>query len=408
MSLDPKHIAVIGGGRWARVIAGVLLDFVPGGTRLSLCSPRYPLGWQQWLKDQPADRAGKCIIAADMNTLLDDKTLQQVFVVRAARDNFSTALSALQAGKSVFIEKPFAFDQSEAEKIVAATRSQTSVTGLVYLFAPNILRFIAAIQDIGSFEKIAIQWYDPADESRYGEAKNYDPGVNCVRDVFPHIWSLLRLLAPDAPLSAVDVETSAGGRQVRLELLLGQSRVEVEITREADERSRKITLSGNDNNATIDFSSEPGCASINGVKIDVTSGFSSPLACELKSFFKNSFDGIETTLYKCDRAVESIVLADWFMLRVRRDQVNQIVIGLGDDASQCESHNADYALREVFMESFGNLYEDQGLHSNSPASYKITWQTVRKWLTDEFSDNDIPACVRNETTLCDLKRRLSQ
>jgi len=408
MSSDPRHIAVIGGGRWARVIAGVLLDFIPDGTRLSLCSPGYPLGWQQWLKHQPADRAGKCIVAADMNALLGDKTLRQVFVVRAAQDNFSTALSALQAGKSVFIEKPFAADQSQAEQILAATRSQTSVTGLVYLFAPNIHRFVAAVQDIGSFGKIAIQWHDPAGESRYGEAKNYDPGVNCVRDVFPHIWSLLRLLAPDAPLSAVDVETSAGGRQVRLELLLGQIPVEVEITREADERSRKITLSGIDSSATMDFSSEPGRAHLNGAEIDVASGFSSPLACELKSFFENFSDGIETTLYRCDRAVESIVLADWFMRRVRRHQLNQIVIGLGDDARLCECQNADYALREVFMERFGNFYEDHGLHNNSPVSYKTTWQTVRKWLTGEISDNDIPACVRTETTLCDLKRRLSQ
>jgi len=339
----PKHIAVIGGGRWSRVIAGVLCDIMPSGTRLSVCSPSNPSGWEIWKNEREAHHSAS--VVSGIHKLFSDETLEFVVVARAARDNAATAVAALEAGKSVLVEKPFALCVEDAKRVLIASDEKSCTTGLVFLFASNLWLFRSACEQLGPLQEIQVTWHDPVGEQRYDELKQYDPSVNCLLDVFPHIWSLLRIMNTAAQLTPEKVTTIGGGRRIHAELQLGDVSVRVDIEREALTRQRILVVKGRHGQARIDFSNEPGTAVINGVTLDVATGFSSPLSRQLTSIIGMEGMARSTSLCRVENAIEAISIAEQFLPRIRTDQCRQIRLGLRSEADMTDYIDANYALR---------------------------------------------------------------
>src|ERR1700722_6529813 len=92
-----SSVAILGGGRWARTIAGVLAG-LRGDRDIILCSPTNPEGWRAWLQTRPAEEQRNFVLETDLAEVLRNPRVGSVLVVRAARDNAATALAALQAG----------------------------------------------------------------------------------------------------------------------------------------------------------------------------------------------------------------------------------------------------------------------------------------------------------------------
>ena len=187
-----SSVAILGGGRWARTIAGILAGLCGENRDIILCSPAYPDGWAAWLQARPAEERRSFVLETDLAGVLRNEHVGSVLVVRAARDNAATALAALKAGKTTFVEKPLALASADAERVVAAAAGIRCMVGHVMLFASNLRAFVAVSTELGKVRKVAIEWHDAKDEFRHGEAKRYDHSINVVQDVFPHIWSLIR------------------------------------------------------------------------------------------------------------------------------------------------------------------------------------------------------------------------
>src|SRR5262245_52998317 len=91
--------------------------------------------------------------------------------------------------------------------------------GLVYLFAPylSVLKPYAAGKTHWRLE-----WCEPDEEVRWGEAKSTPHHVNVIEDVFPHAWSILRASGLTEPFEIRRVEM-IDPWSVRLRLAAGQA-----------------------------------------------------------------------------------------------------------------------------------------------------------------------------------------
>ncbi len=312
------NVAIIGGGRWARVLAGVALGVVPFRSRLALCSPSAPAGWAQWLVDQPAEKRARCDQYDSLENVLRDASISHMVIARAAKDHADTAHLALDAGKIVFLEKPFATDLPAAQALVnrLGTSSKSSMTGLVFRYAENLRRFATACAERGDATHIALTWGDAADEMRHGERKNHDASLNVAWDVFPHVWSILRQLVPNGTISLSDTNWIDDGHGIVAIFEIGSTRVNVTMTRSAKARTRRVLIEGTDWKGQVDFASEPGQAWIDGVPVDVATGFSSPLSRELSAFFGVGDDPIDP-LCLLPNALEAIAIASEISERLR-------------------------------------------------------------------------------------------
>lgn len=403
---SPPHLAIIGGGRWAHVVAGALRDIVPQGTRLSLCSPSHPGGWHQWTQAQA--KTGPCHyrVIEEMDALPGGPSVDGVFVVRAARHNAATALVCLERGIPTFVEKPFALNVQQAQAVVDAAHGVFCMTGLVFSFAANIRTFFGALAPLGDVREIDIQWTDPGDEVRHGAHKAYDVSLNCVLDVFPHIWSLLRLLSDDGHLVMGDVQIQGGGQIANLRLSLDAIQVNVDIARNAPRRARRIEIKGARGVATMDFSDEPGLAHINGLALDVASGFSSPLTAQLGYFLDYQAGRSPSPPCHIERAVESISMVDGIMQEIRAQQVAQIIGGVQPGAQETQRQAMTYAVREVVADW---LLDGNNVGGGKPVGREdINAFTVAtcKWLQDKAQAAPLPPELRYMPLLNEIKNGL--
>ncbi|MCC5993137.1 MAG: Gfo/Idh/MocA family oxidoreductase [Rhodobacteraceae bacterium] len=324
-------IGLVGGGRWAGVIATVLRQIVPPDVPVWAVSPSDPSAWAD-INGQPGwHRAGH------LDDILRAASISHVIIARRARDHAATALACLDARKAVLIEKPFCLTQPDAERLERAAQGQICATGHVFAYASNIMRFRQACLDRGPVRTVTLLWGDSAQEIRHGAAKRFDAGLNVFQDVLPHAWSILRPFLPEATeLKLAHARIKGGGRCVLAHFQGGETCLRVALSRQHRARMRRVMVTGDGWQAMLDFSVEPGRAMIAGQPLDVAEGFSSPLRAQLLAFLTN------TPLPETDlqAAGEAIAVTSAGLRDIRQQQARLLARGLG-------TPSADYALQEI-------------------------------------------------------------
>lgn len=248
-----SSVAVIGGGRWARVILGVLSDIAPDA-ELFACSPRGATATAAWVEQHGLARQARVL------TGWPDVTLDAAVVANAARDHEAAAIRALRAGVPVLVEKPLAPTSAGAERIIDAARSSGGklATAHVFLFASYLQRFAGAVAAAGGAQSLRIVWADPGAEVRYGEAKTHDASLPVEADVLPHVVSIADVVIGRPVDRCVRARTSGPGALAVLELRAGSVSCGVELARGAAARKRLIEVVTGAGTLSLDFAVEPG------------------------------------------------------------------------------------------------------------------------------------------------------
>ena len=128
--------------------------------------------------------------------LLNGADLDAVVIATPVRFHYEMAMAALSAGKHVFIEKPMARTEAEAEEIVALAEREGLVVmvGHTFLFSPAVRRMkeIVDAGDIGEVQYIS---------ARRLNLGLFQKDINVAWDLAPHDISILLHLLDERPLS---------------------------------------------------------------------------------------------------------------------------------------------------------------------------------------------------------------
>jgi predicted dehydrogenase len=176
-----------------------------------------------------------------------------------------TAHRVLQAGKHAFVEKPFTLASAEAEALAAEAERRGLVIAVdLELFFASYLHHLRKLMGTAAVRTIAIEWGDPAIEFRHGAIKHVNRDVSTVDEIFPHIWSVLRVLVPDQPprlRQATSTEDTA-----HLVFDIGsEATASIRLDRAAAARLRRVAIEFTDGRKlSLDFSAEPGQPLLDG------------------------------------------------------------------------------------------------------------------------------------------------
>jgi predicted dehydrogenase len=300
------RIVVVGGGRWAGEIGSTLRRLLPADESIGVLSPSNPDFWLEFIAHD-----NSFLRAASLDAILRDPAIEMVFVARAAQDHVPTARALLQAGKSVFVEKPFALSMAEATSVVEAVRpGRVCMTGLVFLHAQSLLNFASSSRQLGKLTALHIQWTDPAADIRRGRPKRYDQSISVAQDVFPHIWSIFRLFDTRASLTLRDANIAGHGNAATLRFSMGTAEASVSLGRDSDARRRIVNVESAGGTALLDFTHEPGEAWKNDERFEVGEGHTSPLARELSHFIAAHQGEEDPGLADIRHAIEAVGLAE--------------------------------------------------------------------------------------------------
>lgn len=178
-------VAVIGAGYWG-----------PNLARNFLACPETDLRWVCDLDKELARRAvgprSTVRVTDDLDDVLNDRRVEAVSVATPAGTHFEVALSCLEAGKHVLIEKPFASSLAEGEKLVAVARHKELLVMCdhTYCYTPAVRHLREVIRD---GELGAIQYFDSV-RINLGLVQ---PDVDIFWDLATHDLAILDFILPD-------------------------------------------------------------------------------------------------------------------------------------------------------------------------------------------------------------------
>lgn len=255
--IGPEHIAVIGGGRWARVLLEVLCGLVSPSVRISAHSPHNAQAMSGWAVARGFER--RIQACSDYPQVTTVKSCA-VIVANAARDHEKAIEWALSRRLPVLVEKPVTLSFAATQRMADLAISQKTylASAHVFLFARYVTAFSKLLNGADGIQAMRVLWVDPRAESRYGEAKSYDPGLTIYADLLPHVLSILGTLSPNSIQLGRRLEVLRGGSHLKIDVRLGDIPCEIELVRNGASRQRLIEADTRNGLTSLDFAKEPG------------------------------------------------------------------------------------------------------------------------------------------------------
>ena len=115
---SPVNCAVIGLGEQGSAILGTLNSMNSGAPIVAICDTYKSAGFLKKVKEHFHN--DKVAVYDDYKQVLDDKSVQAVFIATPTHKHKQIALDAIAAGKHVYLEAPIAVDLEEARAITKA------------------------------------------------------------------------------------------------------------------------------------------------------------------------------------------------------------------------------------------------------------------------------------------------
>jgi len=308
----PDTVTVIGGGRWARVMTEVLCTLVPLSVRISVHSLHNAESMSVWAVSQGIRE--RIHVSSQWPNYISGKS-NAVIVVNAARDHEKATELALIAGMPVLVEKPIALSGTQAQRLydLAMSRNTRFAAAHVFLFAKYLNNFSTLISDTGKVRSFRVNWTDPKCDNRYGELKQYDPGLPILSDWLPHILSIISVLIHKPPEKCENMKVLKGGSHLEFDLKSGDIPCSVQLIRNSSQRRRIIEVEAGDKTFKLDFSKEPGNITFGSTTIsgdqnwDVNKG---PVAQMLTAFLTWADGGAPDSRLNVEKGVHACKIID--------------------------------------------------------------------------------------------------
>ncbi len=253
----PQTVLILGGGRWAKSIAGGVLKIVSIRTRIIVCSPRGAEEIRRWVR--------QCNLGARIEVLAQRPAkryvgITAVIVANAARSHFQSVFWAISFAEAILVEKPFALTRRQVQQLtVEADRLERFLApAQVFLFCRYFHAYANCLTRSGSVKHVRLEWLDESAEHRYGENKKYDSSIPVFSDVLPHLLSVLNVLFGQIPDKASLTEVRRGGSEVVLRLFMDDFHCDVVVARNAEMRCRRLLVTHQQLETSLDWSVEPG------------------------------------------------------------------------------------------------------------------------------------------------------
>ncbi|EMN01254.1 oxidoreductase, NAD-binding domain protein [Leptospira noguchii str. 1993005606] len=388
----PKRIALIGGGRWARVLTEVLSDLVPPSVEIVIHSIHNSKFISSWVSQIDA---GKRIQVASNWPKLEKGHSTVVIIANAAKDHAKAIEFVLMAEVSVLVEKPLTLSSTTSEQLinVAQSKGVRLAASHVFLYARYIENFAKLISKEKNIQSLNFVWTDPKAETRYGELKKYDPFLPVYVDCLPHVLSILDVLFPDRLQSCTNLKLVRGGAELKLEILLGDIPCTIHLERNGKDRRRNIEVVTKEDRFRLDFSQEPGFIFTNSKKVSGDSQWETskrPLTCMLTSFLNWAGGG------EFDKRLSAEL-----GLRINRtiDQVSDFYRSAMADWFKYKLMDSLYSVDEDVVYALAETLQVEEVYLTEPIIKKILDQVKDRFLKlNEITYLQISACMKEALT----------
>lgn len=254
---DVDDWVVVGGRRWARVVAGELCSQLSAESRIFIQASGEEAGFREWWRQFPF--RDRLVRVEDLPPCVAPRN-GVALIVNSACQHRVAMEQALDLGYHVVSEKPMTLSREESLEIIrrAELVGRTVFSTNTFLFADYLRVLKHEWLEGRELSELHLTWMDASSEVRDGGRKDYDSGVPIIYDILPHAATIWIALRGRAPIRAADLELRKGGSEVLAKFWCEGLTVTVLMARRAPCRVRRARLGGGDFELTLDFAVEPG------------------------------------------------------------------------------------------------------------------------------------------------------
>src|SRR5581483_2590783 len=267
----PEQVAVVGAGRWARILCRVLTTFEPRIRNIVLVAERNYQSAVAWADEQrgPAPNGhGNLVVVSSLREVRASDDIEAAFVTKMASEHYAATRDLLLAGKHVLVEKPFVLDPTEAMELVhlARARRRTLAVGYEFMFASALHDLRAAIgEHLPDVSSVRVVWEDVRNAVKWGVRKEPDVSANIVTDLYPHVLSQLLILFGRRDIALRRLTSRDGCSDASIELDYGSIAVTAALSKDAEKPQRRISVtSSSGRSLRLDFTHEPPRLELDG------------------------------------------------------------------------------------------------------------------------------------------------
>jgi len=148
-------------------------------------------------------------VTTDFATMIKDPDVDAVAIATPVFTHYEFAKMSLQAGKSVFVEKPFTYTVAEAEELVelARKKNQKIMVDHTFLYTGAVRKIKQLIED----QVLGDLYYFDSVRVNLGL---FQHDVNVIWDLAPHDISIMHYLIGDNPQAVVATGAGHFGRKL--------------------------------------------------------------------------------------------------------------------------------------------------------------------------------------------------
>jgi predicted dehydrogenase len=250
------RVAIVGAGRWGRVWTTVLAEARGGAADLTLVARHNLAEAREWSRSR-AQLEGLDVVGSIDAIGAPFAAL----VASRPRDHVADASAALARGAHVLVEKPMATDAHAARLLIdsAAAMPRVLAVNTEFAFVPSFHQAASAAAVTSSrLIELELDWSDPPDEVRHGEAKRRHEETNLIEDLLPHAVSIFRIFRPDDQFHVVGAKLDGDGFAGSLALSDQRGNTyRLRCSVRAAQRRRHLAVRAEGCTANIDFSATP-------------------------------------------------------------------------------------------------------------------------------------------------------
>jgi predicted dehydrogenase len=195
----PRHsgiglrVAILGAGGIAETHAEVLSS-IPGIEAVAICDLQFAKA------EAFRDKMGFPAAFSRLETMLSEAQPHVVHLAVSPPAHVATALTCIEAGAHVFVEKPFCLSSEECGRIAAAAARSKAKVGVNHnmVFHPAVTRTLEAVRDdsLGGIEHATIAFNLPTPELPWGPYSHwlFQSSENIVFELGVHPLSVVHRL----------------------------------------------------------------------------------------------------------------------------------------------------------------------------------------------------------------------
>ncbi len=197
--MRPIRLIQVGMGGWGRNWAGLL------ARQEGLAQPVAYVDVQPEMLQQLQREVGvsAALCFPSLEAALEASDSEAVLVTTPLADHVPVALAALEAGRHVLVEKPFAPSVVEAQQAVdlAAARGRVLMVSQNYRFYPAVQAAAALVREgvLGPVSGVSVQFRKYANTQPPGAHRHYSIRQPLLMDMAIHHFDLMRLVLGQEP-----------------------------------------------------------------------------------------------------------------------------------------------------------------------------------------------------------------